>query len=203
MKLVLFVLLSTFACACIVPENAMILKESATLCSDVYYLNNGITIAASNVKVVCEGTVIKSWRGGRGITIENVNNVTVTGCRIMDYNIGIIATNTSQLLLEDNHLIRNQIGVRFVNVKESATYNHDVSLNAPLEVMKSEGNVISATNKAFRDEFCKTNFCNKQRNTVEHFMTPKITQDQMQSWLSTQVGKSKPRLFNWVFGNLV
>lgn len=202
MRLLMVLLILPAAFACVVPTNSMEITKSTTFCSDVYYVNNGIKITQSDVTLTCEGTVLKSWRGGRGIVIENANNITIQGCRVMNYNIGIVVSNASRVLLDDNHLIRNQIGVRLLDVSESATYNHDVSLNMPIDIVRSTGNIISATNKPLHESFCETNFCNKERSTVEHFMTPKLTPNQMQNWLSGQVGKSKQRLFEWVFGGL-
>src|SRR5690606_218588 len=126
MRLLVLLLIIPAAFACVVPTNSMEITQSTALCSDVYYINNGIRITQSDIMLTCEGTVLKSWRGGRGIVLEHVNNVTIKGCRVMNYNIGILVSNASRVLLEDNHLIKNQIGVRLLDVSESATYNHDV-----------------------------------------------------------------------------
>jgi len=190
--------------ACVVPQEGMLIEYSIQLCSDVYYFDSGIHISGENITVDCAGAVFKSWTGGRGISIEHSNNVTVTGCRIVNYDIGIYARNSTNLYLNDNHLLRNNVGTRFVVVSDSATFNHDVSLITPFEILESDHNILSLTNKVVEGIFCGENFCNENRNTIDSFVQPKTTPLQMNLWLLESLfGKTAERLRSWVFGNLV
>jgi len=199
---VLLVLLAPMALACIVPEDGMRIEKSVQFCTNVYYLDKGVSISGNNITLDCGDSVLKSWSGGKGVSIEHSSNITVTNCRLVSYNIGIYARNSTNVYLEDNHLVRNKIGTRFVLVSDSATLNQDVSLTAPFEIMESENNVLSLTNKAVYGDFCDSNFCNEKRNAVTTFVQPKITSLEMGSWLLDQLTgrKSLQKFYDYVFG---
>jgi len=147
--------------------------------------------------------VLKSWSGGTGFVIKNVENVTVSGCRLVSYDLAFDVENASRVLLEDNHLVRNKVGVRALDVRESATFNHDISLESPFDVIRSANNAFSLTNKYVDGVFCDKNFCNEQRNAIERFMIPATTLPQLKHWLVEHVtGKREEALRDWVFGFL-
>ena len=206
MKWVLFfVLLAPAALACVVPENGISIDSSTTFCSDVYYFDDGITINGSNLMLNCSGAVLKSWSGGRGISIEHVSNVTVTDCRTVSYGIGLYVRNSTGVYLYNNHLVRNLVGTRLVVVSSSATFNHDVSLIAAFEVFESENNALSLTNKIVSGPFCETNFCNEQRDALPLFAQPELSAAPADSWSISKLvnKKAAERLRQWVFGGLV
>ncbi|VVB81534.1 Uncharacterised protein [uncultured archaeon] len=200
MKYLLFLLLAPAVLACVVPENGMRIDKSMDFCTDVFYLDRGVLISGNNINIECNGAVLKSWSGGRGITIEDSANVTINGCRILNYNTGFYVKNSARVFLNDNHLVKNMVGSRFVNVSDSATFNHDVSLQLPFEVFNSTHNVFSLTNKLVDGKFCSMNFCNEQRNSVFLFVAPKATEEEMSSWLFGNM-KTAARLRNWIFGS--
>ncbi len=200
---VLVVLLAPVVLACVVPEDGMLIDASIQLCSDVHYLNKGISITGSDITVDCNGAVLKSWYGGKGISIEHSTNITVSGCSIVSYNMGIYVRNSTKVFLNDNHLVRNNIGTRFVLVSDSVTSNQDVSLGVPFEVVESYNNVLSLTNKVVSGSFCTNNFCNEGSAAAE-FVKPRIEAVNLQSWLHTQLNKTyNGTLHEWVFGSLV
>ncbi len=206
MKWVLFfVLLAPAAMACVVPEDSLAIDTSTTFCSDVYYFDNGISITGSNLLLNCSGAVLKSWSGGRGISIEHASNVTVTDCRVVNYGIGIYVRNSTGVYLEDNHLVRNLVGTRLVVVSSSATFNHDVSLTAPFEVFESRNNALSLTNKIVSGPFCETNFCNEHRDAIPLFVQPSVSVAPPETFLISEISdkKTAERLFHWVFGGLI
>lgn len=203
MKWVWLVLLAPAVMACVVPESGMRIDESAVFCADVLSLEEGLTISGENINVQCDGTVFKSWSGGKGISIEHATNVTVSGCRLISYDIGLYVRNSSHVFLQDNHLVKNKVGTRFVVVSKSATRNHDVSLQAPFELLESEGNAISLTNKVVEGEFCKTNYCNKDRGALDMFLLAQTPSEDMAFWLGDQVAKDAAQaLFERAFGSL-
>ena len=187
---------------CVVPRDGMSIGKSLQLCTDVYYLNHGLSISGKDITLDCNGAVLKSWSKGKGISVEDSSNITVSGCRIVHYSYGFYVKNSTRIFLNDNHLVRNLVGTRFVSVSDSATFNHDVSLGAPFEVHESAHNVISLTNKPVTGDFCGENFCNAQRNTITSFVQPETTMPQMHSWLIDQLTgrKTTKRLKNWIFG---
>ena len=191
--------------ACVVPQDGMKITKSIQLCTDVYYLNKGVSISGKDITLDCNDAVLKSWNGGKGVSIEHSTNITVTSCSILFYNIGMYVRNSTKVFLNDNHLVRNTIGTRFVVVSDSATFNHDVSLGKPFEVLESEHNVLTLTNKPVEGAFCADNYCNAQRNAVALFIQPETTPPQMHNWLLDQLTgrKTANRLQNWVFGSLI
>jgi len=202
MRILLLVLLAPAVLACVVPEDGMLIDQSMQFCNDVFYVNN-ISVSGDNINIDCNSAVLKSWTGGTGILIENSANITVSGCRIVNYDTGFQVENSTRVFLDDNHLIRNKIGTLFVGVSDSATLNQDISLQESFLVFNSNNNVLSLTNRVVRGDFCQDNFCNKQRSTVALFVQPRTTLPQMKDWLIEQItGKSSKKLFNWVFGDL-
>ncbi len=203
MKYLLFLLLAPAVLACVVPQDGMKVDRSIDFCTDVFYLDKGIVVSGDNINVNCNGAVLKSWNGGRGISIEGSDNVTINGCRVLNYNLGFFVKDSSRVFLNDNHLVKNLVGARFVNVSESATFNHDVSLQSAFEVLDSYNNVISLTNKVVSGRFCSDNFCNERRSAVFTFAAPRATKDEMSSWIFDKVGKSAARLRIWAFEGIV
>lgn len=201
MKYLLFLLLAPAVLACIVPQNGMKIDKSVDFCTDVFYLDKGIFISGDDIVINCNGAVLKSWSGGRGISIDDSKNITINGCRILNYNIGIFVENSTRVFLNDNHLVKNKVGARFVNVSDSATFNHDVSLQLPFEVFESVNNVFSLTNKVVNGKFCSSNFCNERRDAVFLFASPRATNEQMSAWLFGGL-KTAARLRSWVFGSI-
>ncbi len=202
MKYWIVLLLIPSVLACVVPEDGLLIDESVEFCTDVYYVSDGIVVSGNDISINCNGAVLKSWSGGRGISIIESSNITISGCRLMHYNIGVYVENSTKVFLNDNHLVKNKVGTRFVNVADSATFNHDVSLQSAFEVLDSNNNVLSLTNKVVDGKFCSKNFCNERRNAVVLFVQPKLSVPQMHNWLLEQLGvkKNPERLKNWVFG---
>lgn len=186
--------------ACIDAEDNLVIGSSAELCSDVFFLKNGLTINSSNVVLDCSGAVLNSVSGKTGITVRDASNVTVKGCRIVHFDYGFLVWNSTKVYLKDNHLIRNNVGAGFISARDSATFNHDVSLSEPFEVDKSFNNVFSLTNKRVEGPFCKGNFCNSDASSVERFMLPRASPEDMKSLLEEDIfGKSQTKLRKWVF----
>ncbi len=199
---VVLVLLIPAALACVVPRDGMMIGKSVDFCTDVYYLDKGILIEGKNLNLDCNGAVLKSWKGGRGISIEHSANVTITNCRVVNYNIGLHVRNSTEVYLEDNHLVKNKIGTRFVLVSDSATFNHDVSLSVPFEINQSEDNILSLTNKFVEGDFCSANFCNEKRSAIDSFVEPEMSAPVMESWLLDQLTgrNSIKKFYDYVFG---
>lgn len=189
-----FVLLPS-AFACVVPKENMEIRRSVELCGDVYSLNQPIRVVASNVALTCQASVLKTWRGGTGIIIEGVSNVTVSGCRLNGHDVGFLVKNSSGVYLHDNHLVNTKVGARFFNVTKSATLNQDVSLQAAFDVRDSTDNSLSLKNKKVVGLFCEKNFCNVKESATQTFMAPKLSLPGMVSWLKSKItGKSEEKL---------
>jgi len=200
-NLVIALLLLPSVLACIVPQNGMLIDSSVDFCSDVLFFDEGIKISGENLSINCNGAVFNNWGTNTGISIEHSYNVTLKNCRVINYNIGIYVRNSTNILLFDNNLIRNNIGTRLVVVSDSGISNNDVSLGVPFEIIESNNNAISLTNKYVEGSFCDSNFCNRDIDSVILMATPKNTESQLNSWLNNQIDTSK-NFFDWVFNDL-
>jgi len=200
--LLLFLIPSVFAC--VVPTDGMVVRKSVELCSNVYYLDHGLSVAADDVTVTCLTTVLKTWRGGTGVLIVGRSNVTIENCRLIGYDVGFLVKESDGVMLRGNHLVNTQVGARFFNATRSATFNHDVSLLSPLDVEGSSGNSFSLKNKRVAGQFCKDNLCNVKESVAETAVAPKLSYPQRVSWLESSVtGNSVSRLRAWVLSGLI
>ena len=203
MKWLIFLLLAPSVLACVVPQDGMLVDKSMQFCPNVYSASKGIRVTGRDITLDCNGAVLTSWAGGKGITVENSRNVIVKGCRLLNYQTAFYVRNATRVFLLDNHLVNTKIGARFVGVTQSATLNHDVSLTRPFEILESTGNVLSLVNKRVTGTFCKDNFCNQARSAVDQFMAHPTTNAQFQEWLGEKVtGKSEKQLKKIVFDGL-
>jgi len=204
MKLVwALLLLAPIALGCVVPRDGMVFSSAAQLCADVFYLDHGIVLTGSDFVLDCNGAVLKGWNGGKAVSIERASNVTVRGCRLVGYDAGFEVRNSTRIFLEDNHLVKNVIGARFVGVSDSATFNHDVSLSAPFELLESDHNALSLSNKVVEGGFCAKNFCNQNRNALSLVLAPHVSLPMMHSWLFQAItGKNSLFFRAWVRSGL-
>ena len=181
--MLLIVLFSVPCLACTVPFDGMHMNSSASLCNDVYFLDDGIHISGEDVRLDCDGAILKGSYDGAGVSITG-HNITVENCRILNYETGFIAIDASSVFLVENHLVRNFVGTSFFLVKDSLIYNYDVSLHSPLLVLSSWDNVISSMNRFFEGGFCSNNFCNSARMGVETALVPKNDEESFQKWFA-------------------
>jgi len=160
----------------------MHLTNSTQVCNDVFYIDQGIVISEPNITVDCAGAILQGKYRGSAFYISGTENVVVKNCRIVNYDSAFLVDNSSQVFLLDNHLVRNHVGTTFTGTRDSGIYNYDISLRAPLVVLESYNNVLSASNKFFEGTFCSFNYCNRPRAVVESFRYPRNNQAQFSEW---------------------
>ncbi len=163
------------------PQTGLI-TENTKLCSDTYDAPDGIKIEADNIMLDCGTAVIRgNYLKGTGITIANHKNITITQCNIATYNVGVYITNSSQIHLYDNALLKNDIGVRMYNAYENLIEKHNDKSNLkPVSALVSKYNTIILGNKNIDKAFCETNACNtnKDMNPCENndfYCSPRCT----------------------------
>ncbi|MBZ0289851.1 MAG: right-handed parallel beta-helix repeat-containing protein, partial [Anaerolineae bacterium] len=79
----------------------MVITQDTKLTPGVYYLPDGITIAADGVTLDGGGAVIVGHqRQGRGVEIQGKNRVTIKNLRVRDFYHGIYARNCQQLTID-------------------------------------------------------------------------------------------------------
>jgi len=193
MKYVLVLLFVPVVLACFVPQEGTI-NESVSFCSNVFY--DSVMISGRNIVVDCNSAVFSGK--GRGFSIDDSENITIRDCHLVNFDVGFFVFNSSNVFLENNHLLHTRIGSRFILVEDSAVFNNDVSLEDSFDVVESKNNIFSLSNRVVRGDFCDSNFCNQPRNSVELFVSPKIN---LASWLNEQLNLEYC-FYDWVFSNL-
>lgn len=87
------------------PTDGLTLRENATLAPGVYFLPNGLTVAADNVTLDGGGaTLIGLDREGIGVRLNGRSNVALRNLHLRDYGHGIAATNCKNLTIEKNQI---------------------------------------------------------------------------------------------------
>lgn len=78
----------------------MVITQDTRLSPGVYYLPDGITIAASGVTLDGRGAIIVGHdRKGRGVTVQGKENVTIKNLRVREYRHGIYAHRCKNLTI--------------------------------------------------------------------------------------------------------
>lgn len=86
----------------ITPTDGMVITEDTTLEPGVYFLPNGLKIAASGITLDGNGaTMIGHDRQKRGLQVEGQRDVTVKNLRLRDYYHGIYAHSCQRLTITD------------------------------------------------------------------------------------------------------
>ena len=160
-----FLLVSVSAKDCTNSFDNMEINSSIKFCSDSFDLASGMRITQSNIVLDCGTAVLRGilGRSERGITIENVKNVTVKNCNIATYNIALLMKNVTHSLIEDNAFLKGRIGIRMLDSYENLVQdNVDKSTTKAISAVNSKFNVVMLDNKNIEQGFCDVNTCNKQ-----------------------------------------
>lgn len=119
--------------ACVVPTSGMVITSNTALCAGEYTLNPGITIATSDVNLICEETILNAavYHLGNGITVnEDLNNILIQGCEIKRFNDGIHAkSDCENIRILDNNLNYNNEGIYAKSILYSEVGNNDFLYN--------------------------------------------------------------------------
>ncbi len=97
---------------CVEPDGSPITSD-IEFCSGSY-ASDGFEIRASEITVICDGTILLGNDNSRGLTINGQNNVNVQGCIFTNYSLGGLVQASSNISLKGNEfrLSRNSgIGV--------------------------------------------------------------------------------------------
>lgn len=143
-----------------------IITTNTELCSDTYDAQEGIRIEADNIKLDCGTAVIRgNYQERTGITLINRKNVTITKCNVLTYNVGVFISNSTNIYLYENALLKNDVGVRLYNSYENIIEKHnDKSLKKPISALTSKYNIVLLGNKNIDRDFCEVNACNTYKD---------------------------------------
>ncbi len=83
-----------------IPTDGMTITQDTVFDPGVYYVPNGITIAANSITLDGQGAVlVGSQRGGQGIRVSNQAGVTLRNLQLRDFYHGIVAQNCQALTI--------------------------------------------------------------------------------------------------------
>jgi parallel beta-helix repeat protein len=81
---------------CIVPSNGANITNSTLFCPGIFNLEKGINANRSDIVLLCNNTVFNGTGINNGITVDGFSNVSIYGCGITRYDVGIQLTTTGQ-----------------------------------------------------------------------------------------------------------
>ncbi len=149
---------------CTRPIYSQDINETLRLCGENFGIKNGLIVSKDNIDIDCSSAVLQGNLFGKatGFLIEDRKNVTLHDCRIVNYDVGIVIRNSSNIVFDKITLLRNRAGIKLFNsFNVSITNSFDISLEKPLLVSNSSGNIFSYFNKKIKGDFCSYNFCGK------------------------------------------
>jgi parallel beta-helix repeat protein len=164
--LVIFALSASAALAdCEEGFSGMVVTKNTVLCSKQFDAPDSVTVKASNVVLDCNGAIIRGTglQAGQGIVLEDVNNVTVKNCNVLNFDAGIYIKESNRNTIIHNAFLKNKVGMRMLEAFENRFEgNADKSTLKPVSAIASKFNTIWLTNKDLDRDFCETNLCNTQ-----------------------------------------
>ncbi|MBD3354944.1 hypothetical protein GF361_03085, partial [Candidatus Woesearchaeota archaeon] len=89
---------------CVVPFDGMNITENTVFCKGSYELLNGIKIAVDNIKLDCNGSILKGAGIGNGIEIIGYSDVEIKNCYVDEFSKGIYAKDVINAEIIDNKL---------------------------------------------------------------------------------------------------
>jgi parallel beta-helix repeat protein len=161
-----FILIGSVFAECQELPGTGIIDSDIKLCSDTFDAPEGIQITSDNIELDCGTAVIRgNYLEKIGIKIENRKNVTVTRCNILTFNVGVFISNSSNIHLYDNALLKNDVGVRMYNSYENLIEKHNDKSNLkPVSALNSKFNTVILGNKNIDRDFCEENACNTDKD---------------------------------------
>jgi parallel beta-helix repeat protein len=85
---------------CVTPTDGMVITSDTLFCPGTYHLPNGFSIAADNVTVTGDNTVIYGDGYGNGLSVEGYNHVTVRNLTVRTYYNGLHFRNCQYVTIE-------------------------------------------------------------------------------------------------------
>ncbi|MGM5482095.1 MAG: NosD domain-containing protein [Nanobdellota archaeon] len=107
------------AADCFEPKAGETIDESVTLCSGEFQLDDGMKITSDNVVVKCDDTIIEGYDNEDAFSIVARENVTIKGCEIVNFQMGITVINSDLVKILDNLIKENKIGLLFTNSNQN------------------------------------------------------------------------------------
>lgn len=138
---------------CTTPVDGMQLNFSTTLCSGTYAAN--LSVNANNSVITCDGTNL--YGSGNLITVNRMNNVTISNCNISESSIGIYNFYSTDVSIINNTIsnctyLVNIVGGNGTSVINSTLENTHIGYRGVIVTNANdaviEGNKITGINNS-------------------------------------------------------
>jgi parallel beta-helix repeat protein len=106
----LLIFIPTAFAQCVVPFDGMALSSSRVLCEGTFEAGN-ILVEGMGTAIECNGTILKGSGENAGFLIDFSHGVSVTGCTMEDFEVGMSVHGSKDVVLEGNTFLRNKIGI--------------------------------------------------------------------------------------------
>lgn len=169
--------------------------QNTRFCADNFY-PDGLSITRDNIELDCGTAVLRGKFKSTGLTIQDRQNVTIKDCQLANYDVGVLIKNSKNIIIRGINLLRNNIGLKLVDSSGIVVEDgYDVSLQKPIQLINSKGNVFSYSNKRLEGEQCRLNQCNTPSGMVAHVQRfeksgaparalNRLLRDNLRAWLS-------------------
>lgn len=142
--LLIFLIILTFSVKAECTRPGQFISSNIEFCKDTYFINKEITIVKDNVVVDCSNSDLVGDYTSIGLSLENLNNITIKNCKISNFLTGIDAKKTSNLNIKGNVFLNNTLAVKLYNIN-NASVKSDFFNNV---------NNIDETKECLPDNFC-------------------------------------------------
>jgi parallel beta-helix repeat protein len=146
--------------SCVAPYDGFVADSDITLCSGTYYLSDAasdglIRFANSNIKIACNSTVIIGNGSGYGFYSDGKSGLSLTGCTIRNFSMGIYLNNTYLSNFTNNSLFNNTYGVYLKGSSGNLFHSDNFTGNAAYHAFAdSSGNHFNTTNGSSCGALC-------------------------------------------------
>ncbi len=124
---------------CLMPKEGMEINQSSSFCEGIYEVE-GILLGGSDVSIVCNETILKGMGQGVGIRIENAKNISVIGCGLESFEVGIAISNSKEVVIERNSFVKNKMGIAWTksDIREQGNVFLEIERQNTLEYETAE-----------------------------------------------------------------
>jgi len=114
------------------PHLGLQVIDDTLLCNGTYYLNTStqvINISSNNLTLECNQTVIVGNISGKGLFVQDQNNLTIKGCTFISYNQGMSLSNVSDSNVTNNSIYNTTSDAIYVINSVSDLQIYDNTIN--------------------------------------------------------------------------
>ena len=121
------------------PIDGCTVSHDTTFNPATYDLPNGISIMSNDISVDCNGASLVGSGSNYGISINNLNGISIKNCNISNYNYGIYLHNSNFNSIFNNNINNNKVGGINGGIYISNSYGNSIKYNSIYEIIGGFG----------------------------------------------------------------